>query len=83
MTHADNYYNIHDLRSIDGLSTGNTVLETMSPQTGNIIINNLHLSAFKTYILKQVQLVICTVLGRKTTDFSMSGRSLHLLILHP
>lgn len=42
------------LRSIKSFDTGYTVLKTMAPQTGHIVINNLHLSASKTRILIQV-----------------------------
>lgn len=62
------------LRSIDSLNTGHAVLETMSPQTGDVFINNLHLSTLKACILKQVQLMIFTVLERETTGLSMFDR---------
>lgn len=63
----------YSLRSTNSLSTGHAVLETMSPQTGDIIINYLHFSAFKACILKQVQLVICAVLWRQTTGLNPPG----------
>lgn len=70
------------LRSTDSLGTGHAVLETISPETGDVIINNLHLSIFKACIFKQVQLVICTVLEGNNVGLSMFVRMLHLLILH-
>lgn len=59
------------LRSRNSLSTSHTVLEAMNPKAGYVIINNLHLSSFKSCILKQVQLVISTFLKRERTRLLM------------
>lgn len=50
------------LRSIKSLDTCYTILKSVAPQTGHIIINDLHLSACKPRVLKQVYLVFGTVL---------------------
>lgn len=49
-------------RSIDSFSAGHTVLKSMNPQTGNIIIQNFHLSPSEAAVLKQMKLMIRAVL---------------------
>lgn len=53
------------LRSIDSFSTAHTVLETISPQTGNIIVNNFHLLTLKACVCIQVELMVGTILQRQ------------------
>lgn len=53
------------LRSVEGLDTRYAILETMSPQTGNVIINNLHLFTSEAWTLKQMELVFGTILKRR------------------
>lgn len=59
------------LRSIESFDACYTVLKTMAPQTGHIIVNDLHLSASKTWILIQVQLVFSTILNTKITQITL------------
>lgn len=53
------------LRSIDSFGTAHTVLETISPQTGDIIVNNFHPLTLKACVCIQVELMIRAVLERK------------------
>lgn len=50
------------LRSVQGLDARHTILETMAPQTGNIVVHYLHLPPSKSRVLVQVELVIGAVL---------------------
>lgn len=53
------------LRSIENFNAGYTVLEAMSPQTGYIVIHNLHFSSIVACILKKVDFVVSTILYKK------------------
>lgn len=54
------------LRPIDGPDARHTVLEAVSPEAGHVVIHYLHLAAAKSRALKQVKLVIRTVLGARS-----------------
>lgn len=53
------------LRPVDGPDACHTVLEAMSPEAGHVVIHYLHLTATKRRILKQMKLVIWTILGAR------------------
>lgn len=53
------------LRPVDDTDAGHTVLETMGPQAGHIIIYDLHLAPTEGWVLKQVQLVVWAILRAK------------------
>lgn len=53
------------LRSVDSPDACHTVLETMSPEAGHVIVHYLHLAAPKSWVLKQMQLVIRTILEER------------------
>ena len=63
------------LRSIQGLDARHTILETMAPQTGNIIVHYLHLPPSKSRVLVQVELVIGAVLQEGGTDAESENRT--------
>lgn len=55
------------LRPVDGPDARHTVLEAVSPEAGHVIVHYLHLAAAESRVLKEMQLVIRTILGAKTT----------------
>lgn len=67
------------LRPVDDSDAGHTVLETMSPQAGHIIIHDFHLAPAEGWVLKKVQLVVRAILGAEVKGewaFLHTGRIL-------
>lgn len=53
------------LRPVDGPDARYAVLEAVGPEAGHVIINYLHLAAAESWVFKQMQLVIRTILGAR------------------
>lgn len=54
------------LRPVDGPDACHTVLEAMSPEAGHVIVHYLHLAATESWVLKQMQLMIGTILAARS-----------------
>lgn len=52
------------LRSTESPDAGYTILKTVTPQTGNVIVDDLHLSTSECRALVQLELVFSTILQR-------------------
>lgn len=50
------------LRSTKDLDAGNSVLEAIGPQAGDVLITDLHFAALKVHALKQADFMILSVL---------------------
>lgn len=52
------------LRSTESPDAGYTILKTVTPQTGNVIVDDLHLSTSECRALVQLELVFSAILQR-------------------
>lgn len=59
---------IFDLRSSGDLNACYSVTETVGPQTGDVLITNLHLTALKVCTLVQADLMILGILYGNTVE---------------
>lgn len=59
------------LRSVESLHACDTIPEPVHPQTGDVVIGDLHLPTSKSRALVEVQLVIGTILSEGNRNASI------------